>query len=60
MRRENPSPQTLIFTYARMYLIDLDDLVYAPKEKGLLYFSDHVHFACFMDGYRSLCPEMKL
>ena len=35
-----------------MYLIDLNDLVYAPKEKDLLYFSGHVHFACFMDGYR--------
>lgn len=52
MRRENPSSQNLIFTDDRMYLIDLNDLVYAPKEKDLLYFSGHVHFACFMDGYR--------
>lgn len=56
----DPSPLNLIFTDDCMYLIDLDDLIYAPKERDLLYFSDHVHFDKFMKGYRSVVPQAEL
>ncbi len=56
----DPSPQNLIFADERMVLIDLDDLIYAPKEADLLYFSDHPHFESFMRGYRAIVPHATL
>jgi aminoglycoside phosphotransferase (APT) family kinase protein len=56
----DPNPQNVILADDRVYLVDLEEMVYAPKEQDLVYFSDHIHFASFMQGYRAIKPQAEL
>jgi aminoglycoside phosphotransferase (APT) family kinase protein len=56
----DPNPANIIVADEQVYLVDLEDLVYAPKEQDLLYFSDNAHFASFMQGYRDIEPQAEV